>query len=333
MLVGGIGLLQVRGLVDVAVAAGQFEASGAVVQVLNAPGRIDGAQCEALSSYSGIASSGALRAGEDIRLAALPSTALHTFEATPGLAAVLGVSSTATATSQGVWLSGEFAEVIGADSEPLILPLLDGGSITTSGMFAYPSDGRLPALSYTLVSPVPATGAFDACWVRIWPEDDTAFNLLLLPWRPSGSRDETEMPRPQQLNTTLGIGFDASRKLAAQPVWPLTFAAIGVGAVLGFATIRTRRLELASTLHAGLDKTALITQVGLETAVWVLLGCLLLTPALGITAAINNPDPIWSAWYPGLRTVFCAGLTALFGAVLAAATTQEKHLFRYFKQR
>ncbi|MDR0435703.1 MAG: hypothetical protein LBH11_02905 [Propionibacteriaceae bacterium] len=332
-LVGGIGLLQVRVLVAVAQQAVRFDNSGASVQVLAATGRINGAQCDALATYPGIAAAGAVRQGPDVRLAALPTTALHTFEATPGLGEVLSVATTAETTAWGVWLAEELAEVLGVDDEPALLPLVAGVSLNTTGVFAYPSDGRLPVLSYTLISPVPALGMFDACWVRVWPENDGAFALLTLPWQAAGFRDASDMPRPQQLNTTLGISFDAERRLAAEPVWPLTFAGIGVGAVLGFAMVRVRRLELAAALHAGMDKASLLAQVGLETCVWVALAWLSLAPALGMAASIGNPDPFWVSWYPGLRTASCAGIAVLLGAGTAVLLTQEQHLFRYFKQR
>lgn len=332
--IGAIGWFQASSVAGVAREAQSFREAGATVQVIALAGRIDGAQCDALSSYPGIAASGAVRPSDDVRLAVSPSTSLPTFEATPGMAGVLRVTPTTNAgTSGGVWLAGDLAGVLAVNADRTAVPLSNGASMTASGVFAYPADGRLPTLAYTLVSPVPAHGVFDACWVEVWPEALSTVDLLSLPVLPPRPGEEPSQPQAQQLNSTLGTQFDAQGRLAKVPVWPMTGAALLLAAGLGVVLVRLRRLELASALHAGLGSTALALQVAFETLVWLCVAVALLLPAEWWIASHGNPDPALAAFYPAGRATVLAAAAVLIAAVLQAGLTREKHLFRYFKNR
>ena len=330
--IGAIGWFVASSVADVAREAQSFREAGATVQVVALTGRIDGAQCDALSSYPGIAASGAVRSTDDARLAVSPSTSLPTFEVTPGMAGVLRVKPTTdTGTSGGVWLAGDLADVLGVNADRTAVPLSNSSSMTASGVFAYPADGRLPTLAYTLVSPVPAHGVFDACWVEVWPEVASTVDLLSLPVLPPGPGEDASQPQAQQLNSTLGTQFDAKGRLAKVPVWPMTGAAVLLGAGLGLALTRMRRLELASALHAGVGSTALVLQVAFETLVWVSASVAVLLPAEWLIAAHGNPDPALAAFYPSARATVLAVIATLVAAIVQAAVTRERHLFRYFK--
>jgi len=332
--IGAIGWFEASSVAGVAREAQSFREAGATVQVIALSGRIDGAQCDALSSYPGIAASGAVRSADDVRLAVSPSTSLPTFDATPGMAGVLRVKPTSgQGASGGVWLAGDLADVLAVDGSRTSVPLSNGASMTASGVFAYPTDGRLPTLAYTLVSPVPAQGVFDACWVEVWPEAVSTVDLLSLPVLPPAPGQDASQPQAQQLNSTLGTQFDAQGRLAKVPVWPMTGAAVLLAVGLGVVLIRLRRLELASALHAGLGSTALALQVAFETLVWLFIAVALLLPAEWWIAAHANPDPALVAFYPAARATMLAAAATLIAAVSQAALTREKHLFRYFKNR
>lgn len=107
-----------------------------------------------------------------------------------------------------------------------------------------------------------------------------------------------------------------------------------VGLVLGVASVRTRRLELASARHAGVRADALALQTGIETTGWVLAGTLLATPVVYLAAStgLEGVDT-QSLWVLGLRTVAAGAGACIVGAVLTTLGTRERHLFRYFKQR
>ena len=253
----------------------------------------------------------------------------NTFEATPGLADVIGVHEIQTIHDGGVWLAEDLAQSVGAPVRTGAITT-DGTAVMYAGIYSWPRDGRSPVLSYSVVSPVPAVGLFDACWVQIWPENSGLAGLLTLPVI---SNDPSNPSQIQQLNTTLGLRFDAASRVARLPIWPLTGVAVLIGYALGFVLIRARRLELASALHAGVDKPTLIMQTSIETAMWTALGAGLLLPTLWRYCTVDNPDPTWPVFYPAARVVVLAAVTVLLGALTAALATREKHLFRYFKNR
>ncbi|MDR1077281.1 MAG: hypothetical protein LBL55_01175 [Propionibacteriaceae bacterium] len=351
----GLGLLvwlQTSGLADLARQADAFRRAGAAIQVVSAPGRIDGAQCDALASHPAVAAAGAVRQAADLRLAVLPSTTVAAFEATWGLARVLGVQplgavaepvgsagdtmmagSNVAADSRrggGVWLAQDLATALGPSDQ---LALLAGDQLTVAGVFPYPSDGRAPTLSFALVAPVLAQGVFDACWVEVWPETDLAADWLTWPVLSGPVGAQTTPAQAQQLNTGLGLRFGAADRLAGLPLRPLAAASLAFGVGLGFVLIRTRRLELASALHAGQSRAALIGQVLIETAGWLLPAVALLLAWSAWTAGWDNPSLRRTAFWAGARSVGLAAAGLLLAAGLTAGWTKERHLFRYFKNR
>ncbi|MCA5891939.1 hypothetical protein LEP48_01060 [Isoptericola sp. NEAU-Y5] len=179
-----------------------------------------------------------------------------------------------------------------------------------------------------------AAGTFDACWVETWPESEHVAPLLTLPVA-GGSDVEGEqlVPMVRQLNPTAGTSFDAADRLANLPTLPLTAAAVVLAVATGLVLVRARRLELASALHAGIDKASLLVQLAVETLVWTVTACALVLPVVWWAAAAGNPDPAWSAFYPALRTTGLAVVGVLVATLVVGALTQEKHLFRYFKHR
>lgn len=335
VVAGGIAVVEARAVVDLAQRAVTFRASGAAVSVVSLYGSIDGAQCDALASAPGVAASGALRAGPPMTLAAFPSRTFETYEATPGLASVLGVVSAAPGAS-GVWISRGVADSLGLEGGSVNLALLPGGNAPLGGVFPYPSDGRDPLLGYAIVAPIAASGLFDACWVEAWPDAASASDVLYLPVvRNQGNAGDGPTPGAEvrQLNTTLGARFAATSTLGTLPGWAPTSAAAFASFALGFLLVRLRRLELAAAMHAGLSRSTLVTQVLLESAGWLLPAISLATPGLILASSSGNPGGAWAAYFPAARTVALACLSVLAGTACGVVATRERHLFRYFKAR
>jgi hypothetical protein len=333
LVVGAVGFAQARGVVDVAIEAQRWRDAGASVEVVALTGQIDGRQCDALTGAPGVAAAGAVRKAASFSVASLPSSPLQVFEATPGLAGVLHASPFSER-GAGVWLAADLAADLGVSAERPDVTRTDGQRVDVAGTFAYPSDRRLPTLAYSAVSPVAATGLFDACWVELWPETDSARTLLTLPVVGTMASDgQLETPQVQQLNPGLGSAFDAANRLAAVPIWPLTGAAVVAAAGLALALIRIRRLELASARHAGVDSVSLTSQAAVESMVWLLPALALLWPFLWWSSTWANPDQPWSALFPTARTAILAGLAVVLTTSAATALTRERHLFQHFKRR
>lgn len=322
--VGTLAALDERAVASILRGGEEFREAGGATQVLSAPGGIDAARCEALSRTPGVKASGALRPTAASRLAALPATEVPTFEVTTGMAALLETSDD----TAGVLLPATLDATLGHPSE---VTLRGGASTAVAGVYDFPEDGREATLAYALLTPAPALGAFDACWITIWPPDPALAGLARFALLPSDPTQPVEASQ-RQLNARLGETYDTHALLATRITRPAHYAAAFLGLVLGFAALRARRLELASARHAGVSAPALALQGVIETAAWALAGALLAVPALSLAARAPGIDTA-TVWRLGLLTLAAGAAATLPGAVLATLLTRERHLFRYFKDR
>jgi len=308
--------------------AQNFVNSGASISTLSAPGRIDGALCEALNGVAGVRAAGALRKVADLHPSHLPNTSVPVYEVTPGLAKV--VLRDEPVGPLGLVVSAEAAETLG---------VAKGGSIATAtgdalvaGVYPYPEDGRVKAFSYAALSRVPAEGRFDECWVDHWPVAAQVAPLLRNVMAP-GTADDPGAVLSGQLNDRLGRTVDAhgwfsSRLTAWAPV------ATGLaGWALGFAAVRGRRLELTSALHVGVGRLALQGMLLAESAVWTLPTLLAGGAVSAAFARIGLPGDGTANLILGLFPVLSGVLGALLGVQTAGLSLREERLFDHFKQR
>ena len=343
IVVGAVGVAQARGLVGVAQDALQWQRQGSAVQIITSEGQIDGRVCDALSGIPGIQASGAVRSATAVRIAVLPSVPINYFEVTGGLPELLGVVAAPGQEPGGVWLPEDLARVVGTTAThlPMVEDRADvpgrwvyAGNPPISGVFNSPAGGQSSPLDYSVLAQVPSTiDNFDSCWALLWPESSHALSLLHYAAIPVPDEGMFQPPRLSQLNTTAGTSFNAAGRIGALPTFEFTVAAVAFSAVLGFALINFRRLELASALHAGVRKPSLLIQIVVETLGWLIPASVAAIAASYVAARRGNPDPFWVAFYPSLRTVLIALIAALIASVLAAAIVRERRLFRHFKQR
>ncbi len=122
----------------------EFVSSGASTVLVEYAGRIDGAACESLASVDGVQAAGALRAASARPVAeVLPMTPLPALEATPGAVELLASGDSmethalSVAEMDGVWLSTQAAEVVGAQVGDTV-PLSDGSRMHIAGIYASP---------------------------------------------------------------------------------------------------------------------------------------------------------------------------------------------------
>lgn len=347
LVAGGIGVALARGQVGVARDAVAWQRQGSAISVITLEGHIDGRQCDALAGTPGVRASGAVRPAAALRLAALPSVPVATFEITPGLADLLGRTGPGPVgpdepAAVGALLAEDLATVVGVTDGSFALVTdpgeghtgwADAGQVPVAGVFPLPAGRQSSPLDYSVLLPTAPTAPFDACWAVLWPEVPEAVALLTLTTLPTGQGPQGPTPQVRQLNTTAGTTFDAPARLAALPTVPLTVAAAGFGAVLGFGLTRVRRLELASALHAGVSRSSLLIQLAAETVGWLIPALAVVVPAGLVAARHTNPDPAWVAFSPALRAAVLSAISVLLGTLLAAVLIREKHLFRHFKQR
>ncbi|WNM24196.1 hypothetical protein [Demequina capsici] len=327
VVLGGVACADIRTIVGLSQDALAYRESGAAVEVFAAEGAVSGQRCDALGSLPGVMGAGATRQADlQATFLTAPRAGIVTIEATPGLAGVLGIDEVAGA---GEWLSDQAVDTLGADAGTVVPT--DQGSVMIAATYAYPDDAGDRTLAYAAISPVPADGDFDACWVLTWPPSQTIDALVRATY--SGDPADAGSSSFGQLNTRLGATFDGvelfeGRATATAPILAALF-----GLVLGALVVWVRRLEIAGALHARVSKAALISQILLELVVLTVASIVILLPATYVLAVQGNPDPWWPAWIAGFRAVLTGSVAVLMGAVLTAATMSERRLFRYFKDR
>jgi len=326
-VLGGLAATDIRTIVGLSVRAMEFRTSGAAVQLLTASAAISGQRCDALASLPGVLGAGATRqADAQATFLTAPRSGITTVEATVGLAGVLGI---ADGTGEGVWLSDTAAETLGADVGTTLPTSL--GPVTVRERYSYPPDASERSLAHTAVATVPASGLFDTCWVLVWPQSPAVSTLIRGTY--AGDLAAQSTATFSQLNTRLGATLDGPEMFGQRATSGALIVAALFGLVLGVGCVWARRLEIAGALHAQVPKPALVAQVGLELFAVMLAAVLITLPLTFVLAAHGNPDSLWPAWSAGLRVVVAGALSVLVGGLLAAATTSEKRLFRYFKDR
>ena len=319
----------------------EFVSSGASTVLVEYAGRIDGAACESLASVDGVQAAGALRAASARPVAeVLPMTPLPALEATPGAVELLASGDSmethalSVAEMDGVWLSTQAAEVVGAQVGDTV-PLSDGSRMHIAGIYASPEDGRTGNTSYAVVMPVHSTSVgkgFDVCMVKAWPVPRSLESLALMRVRElSGNRDD--QPHVRQLNATLGSKLESERMYASRGTVHMPWMACALAMALGFAAIWSRRLEFASALHCGVPKLALMAQSLLETMSWEIMALAICSPLFTVA---------WLGWEgaDGMQVIMLMGRSAIgalagaiCGALIAVLCVRERNLFRYFKGR
>lgn len=344
--------LQIRNLESNAVA---WVSAGASTYVITAPGHIDGQTCSRLQAVDGVPAAGAFRS-VDTRtvLAAFPSTGVPTYQTTPNAVTVFdiasnglhadGASSSARGLGDGmgIVLSREAADLIGADAGDR-LALADGRQTTVTAVYDYPDDGRASGYGYAALEPVPENGMFDSCMVAAWPIPDDLDALLRYTVgdaEPSAAADVNESDSSQsvdatisQLNATLGTVPPSASSFRHRSTG-MAFIVVTVVALLAAgASAWSRRVELASALHAGYRRIALITQLTMETTAICCAGMMLSLPLAAYAVTASQTGDRLAMAVALARIVVAVDAGALVGTMLVAAGVRERLLFRFFKER
>lgn len=338
--IGGLVAFDVRAIVDANAFLDRWRDSGASVMVLDAPGAVDGAACEALQQVDGITAAGAGRitSTEQLPLPTLPLAAPVYAEVTPGFARLVATSASGARTAHaatadslaagGLLLSDSLAETV--DRGPGTRLATDLGDALVAGAYATPDDGRSSRLGYAALAQVPAQGRFDFCWAEVWPPDPFLTNLLYSVVSPTQPDAE---PKTGQLNPTLGTGLRAHALYDLRGTRLMPVAVAIVAWILGFMSARLRRLEIASALNAGVTHRAMSLQFTVETGVWAVCGVLLASPWIWFAAHAGNPLPAAPILPLAVAGLVSGVAGAIVGTLTSLAITREEHLFRYFKNR
>jgi hypothetical protein len=204
--------------------------------------------------------------------------------------------------------------------------------LRVASVFHYPADGRRPGLGHAILTVTNTTESFDECWATAWPQVPNLRSLLLATVRPD-DRMNSDKPQVSQLNSSVGTTFAGASSFIERLTRAATPAAAVIALVLGFVSVRVRRLQHASALHAGVAKSDLIAMNLLEAGAWSIAAGL-----IGIGCACVSswavPTDEQFAVFVSLAGVPLAGTMGVFvGVIAGTATAREKQVFRYFKDR
>ncbi|WP_428860558.1 hypothetical protein AB4920_03375 [Bifidobacterium dentium] len=331
ILVAGSSFFEISTSSDILHQAYQYRNAGGNIMVLNATGGVDGQACERLSNLNDVQASGAIRESDQLLASALPGTKIPSYTVTPSFMHVLRAKQNTGV--QGVFVSNELAKTLGLRVGDK-LALSDGRQTRIRGTYRYPDDGRTPGYSYAVLSPVISTGTFDACWVSIWPQTGRTENAIWSALTPAAKSDRDSSITLEQLNSSLGRSFDGQSIYRKRSTAFLPIMAACTGAVLGYAMVRIRRLEIVSALHCGVLKPALTLQICVESFIIVAVSATISGSMsyLATMRYVSGTDR-WQV----LFTALCPALTAyssyVLGALACTLAVREKHLFVYFKKR
>ncbi|WP_160159411.1 hypothetical protein [Actinomyces culturomici] len=329
LLIGGGIALDLRVIAREAQAAQNYQRAMASVRVVESTRAIDGAGCRALARVEGVAGAVAMRkADQSLTPAAMPSSSLQTWEYAGDIGGVFDMASLSPGV--GVVLAEQVGDALGlaAGGE---LALADGSSARVQGVYRWDeTDGRRTGFAYSALVPVPAGGVFDACWVRLWPLKPEVDSLMRTSVIPSGENQQVET---YSVNASLGSSFDGQARYFGRITAPIMWA-LGAGSlVVGALSVRRRRLELASDLHAGVGRADLLAKLLAHAVVIGVASSVLVLPALSwaiLRAPAGDRGDLWA--HAGLLgAVGFAGL--VLGALAAGLLVRETKLFDYFKAR
>lgn len=299
-----------------------YIAAGGSTYLIEAPGRIDGAVCDALVSTGRVQAAGALRRGTPISVSALPANPLPTFETTAGWWKLQQLPADAT-----IAVSDETAEVIApalATGHPVVV---DGHSI--DARFAWPDDGRRTTLGYGVVTRT-SDGTFDECWARA--ADPTADLGGLLGGALIPPIDSQNPPQRSQLNPRLGplTTFTDAPARPSRYAWTIGLL---MGALLAWVGVRLRAVEHAHTRAVGVPSSAQLLQGGIEALAWAGTGALAASGYAAVRALTLAP-----AHWAELAPLGWVAPLALAGACtlvtpLALLWVRRKPLDHYLRSR
>lgn len=314
----------------------QFRADGATLWVLASPDGIDAGRCEALAGLRGVVGAGAVRAGDDVRLALLPSTTTRVADVSTGLRTILAITRPATS---GVWISPSLSESLGADPGET-LTLEDGSTVTIADRYAFPEAVSSSTLSSALAAPAPTTGLWDECWLDLETYDEATTASMTFSLVPAADDLLGGQAQLTQLNGSHGRSHNLPALLAERPTRWLLLAAPVLAALVGAISVRTRRLEHAAARHVGVTRTDLAATTAVESAVWAITAALLTVAVVAIvhvalmaSAGLDPRTDLTATLADTARPASLAAAAATVAATLTSLTNKPRQLYRYFRER
>lgn len=311
-----------------------FVAAGGATTIVENKDGIDGERCVALNEVSGVRGAYAAKTPVDgaTQLRTLPGTRIHVREVAGDYLATLGGVGDA---SYGIGLPSAYGQKLGLASVGTHLPLGNGDTENSdtevAAVFDAPNDKRDERYSNTFFVSTQAGQVFDECVFTVWPVNRDvqalAYTVLI-----SGA--ELNDVKSSALNSSLGDPQETDALLLNRTTRyvPLIIAVVAV--VIGAASIRVRRLELALAQSLGVKRTSQLGHVLIETTCWVLPATLLATAVtlLLSTEGLTAAETRHLTSLITLRAVAIA-MSTIVGVLALAVTIRASKVYTWFKDR
>ncbi|WP_146080161.1 hypothetical protein [Pseudoclavibacter sp. RFBG4] len=325
LVVGLLGALDGLSVANAVGAYRAFIASGATVATATGEGSFDGRECEIISDLDSVRISGAAREHGTVTFDLMPSNPVPLWEVTPGFARLL--TGDVTVPTSGLLLAEQVAESIGRGPGDTVG--VSGGAASIGARYQYPDDGRIPGFGWAVLSIVPAVGEFDQCWVDI-PSSEPSLALLPLAAGKAGKSADVSVA---QLNSTLGGHFDLEVRLEERPTRIAPWLSLLLAGIVSLVVVRLRRVQMASVLHVGVSRPALLLQTLIETVIVTTPAACLLSVGCVLFASHADLLEPWVLLGPLLKVVTGAFDGSMLGALLGAFVVNERVLYRSFRDR
>lgn len=328
LLVAGLLAWNVTTTRAVLVGAEQYRSAGASVIVVEADAQIDGAQCESVGGLANVRNAGAVRTAErSVVPDVTPGVAVPTFDVTPGVTKILMNEPERV---DGILLSAQAAEALGTGQGRALQ--LDGRPVDVAGTFAYPDDGRRAGLGYSVVQTVVPEGAFDQCWIEMWPESAQVRSIVSSLVLSEGGSEQSP-PSVGQLNPSLGSSFNGEARYRGRATAYLPEILVAASVALGFVSVRLRRLELAAARLVGIKPLDQCYQLLVEFGLWLTIASVAMLGLAAGTAFLALGGAALPSLQYSLATVVASGLGVLVGGGFGLASVGSRSAFAYFRDR
>jgi hypothetical protein len=330
--------MQIGTLVGVVKKAEQYQASGASIQVITAPNQVNPQVCDSLTQVQGINQAGAIKSTKvNVTPSVLPQGSIPLSYVSSNFIKMLDLVEYRPDVL-GIYVSTTVAKRVGRGAGESFMTV-DNGEVFIRGIYNYPDDGRNGGLGYAILAPSTTENAgseqgdYDACWANIWSENRKETGLL---WQTiDGSSENSDAANKidiQQLNGKYGAEFFGFKDYQQSAIKHIALWVLVITIIIGFIGVRLRRLELTSTLHAGIDKFSLLRMLLYESLAPLSMVLITALPAFLLLIYTITEDRM-AFILVGIQ-IGAAGIVGyVFGTTLGGLMTQEKHLFKYFKNR
>jgi hypothetical protein len=289
---GGLAFLELRQGMDLTDFTREYRAGGAYVAIASVPGTgVSGSRCESLNGRPGVVAAGAWRGTGQDTFPTAPGVLFQAADVTLGLLRVWDTDQE-LGLGEGLVIGPAMAQELGLRAGLVADFGTDGPTYVTGvGDFGR----RNPQAARWALSPAPATGPFDECWVEFEPGAYEAGRDGLAARFAESSADPAVRPYRRADEFTR----DPAAEWATRPQkWG--WAAVS-GVLFGFGLVASwfRRAEAALYLALGTRRAQLSVMAAAETWPLVATGWL-----LGFAYAVavqgwrgSNPtgDVLWHA--------------------------------------